>query len=194
MNHFEIEASVIRAKNGNKEELLKVLEQYKPFIFKTAREYNIRNFDMYDLVQIGYISLINAAAKYRVGSNTFSTYAFNTIKNAFRYTARQNLKKEGELSLNANLDSGEENSSEFIDFIESPENIEEEIIQSERLKEVRNLVAKLTPDEMEFVIMIYYSGASIKTYAEKKGLSYQQAIRKKNRILEKLSRDLKKGS
>jgi hypothetical protein len=29
-------------------------------------------------------------------------------------------------------------------------------------------------------------GASIKTYAEKNGLSYQQAVRKKNRILEKL--------
>jgi RNA polymerase sporulation-specific sigma factor len=50
MNHYEIEASVIRAKNGNREESLKVLEQYKPFIFKTARTYNIKNYVLYDLI------------------------------------------------------------------------------------------------------------------------------------------------
>ena len=42
MNHYEIETCVIGAKNGNKDDLLKVLEQYKPFIFKTARTFKIK--------------------------------------------------------------------------------------------------------------------------------------------------------
>lgn len=186
MNHFEIEASVIRAKNGNKEELLKVMEQYKPFIIKTASGYSIKGFDMYDMVQIGYVTLINAVAKYRVGSNTFSTYAFNSIKNAFRYTARQNLKKAGELSLNAPLEGSFEHGTEFIDFLEDPGNLEEEIIKREELLKLRKAVSRLPMDEMELIIMVCYTGASLKTYAEKKGLEYQQAVRKKNRILDKL--------
>lgn len=54
--------------------------------------------------------------------------------------------------------------------------------------EMKRAVAKLPADEMDLVLMVYYSGASIKTYGEKTGLTYQQAIRKKDRILEKLRR------
>jgi RNA polymerase sporulation-specific sigma factor len=188
MNHYEIEASVIRAKNGNREELLKILEQYKPFIFKTARDYNIKGYDTYDLAQIGYVSLINAVAKYRSGSNTFSSYAFNTIKNAFRYAARLNSKFNTELSLNEKVDNDAGMDIEFIDCIDSPENIEEDLIRREKILEVKRAVSKLPENELELVIMVYYSGASLATYAEKKGFSYHQAVRKKKKILEKLSK------
>jgi RNA polymerase sigma factor, sigma-70 family len=190
MNHFEIEACVIRAKNGNKEELLKILEQYKPFIFKTAKGFNINGYDIYDLVQIGYVALINAVAKYRTGSNTFSTYAYNSIKNAFRYTGRTNLKHQGDLSLNAPVNEAENNTTEFIDCIESEDNLEEDIVKLEGTREIRKAVSKLPSDEMELVIMVYYSGCSLKTYAEKTGLSYQQVTRKKKRILKKLECNL----
>jgi DNA-directed RNA polymerase specialized sigma subunit len=59
----EVEACVARAKTGNKEDLLNLFESFKPFIFKTANQYNIHNHDIYDLLQIGYISLINAIRK-----------------------------------------------------------------------------------------------------------------------------------
>jgi RNA polymerase sporulation-specific sigma factor len=193
MNHYEIEACVIRAKNGSKVELLKILEQYKPFIIKTAGSYNIRNYDAYDLLQIGYVTLINAVAKYRTGSNTFSTYAFNSIKNAFKLTARGNNKYVSDLSLNVSVDGGEEAGTEFIDFVQDSEDFEEDIINKEGMLELKSAVAKLPTDEMDFVIMVYYGGASIKTYAEKNGLSYNQAVRKKNRILEKLRKYIKKS-
>jgi len=187
MNHYEIEACVMRAKNGNKEELLKILEQFRPFIFKTARQYNIKNYDMYDLVQIGYVTLINAVAKYRSGSHTFSSYAFNSIQNSFRCTARNNSKYAEELSLNSPINEANDSATEFIDSTESNDNTEEDIINEETIKELRKAVAKLPADEQELIIMVYYSKCSLKTYAEKKGLSYLQAVRKKNRILEKLS-------
>jgi RNA polymerase sporulation-specific sigma factor len=139
MNHYEIEACVTRAKKGNHEELIKTLEQYRPFIIKTAR---------------------------------------------------QNSKADTELSLNTTLNSEEDGGSEFMDFIESPENLEENLLEAFRYRELRKAVSKLPADEMELVIMVYYSGASIKTYAEKKGLSYQQAVRKKNRVLQKSGKQL----
>jgi RNA polymerase sporulation-specific sigma factor len=186
MKHYEIEACVIRAKNGSKEELLKLMEQYKAFIFKSALKYNIRGYDLYDLVQIGYVALINAVAKYREGSNTFSTYALNAIENSLRYTARGASKENGDVSLNTPYNSDEGDNREYIDCIEAPGDLEEEVIQAGRVKELRKAVSKLPSDELEFVLMVYYNGASIKTYAEKKGLSYPQAMRKKVRILKKL--------
>jgi len=185
MNHYEIETCVIRAKNGNKDDLLKVLEQYKPFIFKTARKFKIKNYDIYDLEQIGYIAIINALAKYRTGSCTFSTYVYESIKNAFKYTARQNSKHEREFSLNSAVDP-HSSITEHINYIDSLENIEEDILRSEETSEIRSALSKLPPHELELVLMVYYKGLSLKYYAEKKGMSYYQASKKKDLVLCKL--------
>jgi RNA polymerase sigma factor (sigma-70 family) len=190
VNHSEIETCVIGAKNGNKEDLLKVLNQYKPFIFKTARTFNIKNYDIYDLEQIGYMSIINALSKYRTGSCTFSTYAYVSIKNAFRYTARQNLKHEKELSLNAAVDPFNM-SKEYINCIDSLENLEEDVLNSEEASEMRRAVSKLPAQEMELVLMLYYKGVSLKDYAAKKEIPYHQAFKKKAIVLSKLQNHFK---
>ncbi|MFL0246219.1 sigma-70 family RNA polymerase sigma factor [Candidatus Clostridium stratigraminis] len=186
MNHHEIETCVIKAKTGNTEALLKLMEQYKPFIFKTAKDYNIKGFDVYDLAQLGYITLINCTERYKIGSHTFSSYAFNAIKNAFRYAARQNNKYAEEYSLNAPVQNDDFEGSEYIECIASTVNIEEDLIKLEDNKRLKGAIAALSEAELEFVIMVYFSNITVKTYAEKKGLSYIQAIRFKNKILEKL--------
>ena len=190
MNHYEIETCVIGAKNGNEEDLLKVLKQYKPFIFKTARKYNIKNHDIYDLEQIGYMAVINALAKYRTGSCTFSTYSYECIKNAFRYTARQNSKHKSELSLNSAVDPFGMN-AEYIDCIDSLENLEETILNSEEASEMKKAVSKLPAQEMELIMMVYYRGDTLKDYAEKKGMTYYQASKKKDLVISKLGRNFK---
>ena len=129
MNHHEIEACVIRAKAGNQEDLLKLFDKFKPFIIKTAKQFYIRNHDIYDLLQIAYVAIINALSKYRTGSHTFTCYAFNSIKNAFRMAARKSLKHSEELSLNIQVTADGDASTEFIDCIKDDTNIEEEHIQ-----------------------------------------------------------------
>jgi RNA polymerase sigma factor (sigma-70 family) len=190
VNHQEIEACVLGAKTGNEEDLLKVLKQYKPFIFKTARNFNIRNYDIYDLEQIGYMAIINALSKYRTGSCTFSSYAYESIKNAFRYTARQNSKHQRELSLNCAVDPYG-NTTEYINCIDSLENLEDDILKTEETLEVKRAVSKLPPQEMELIMMVYYKGLSLKGYAEKKGMTYYQASKKKDYVLYKLSNQFK---
>ncbi len=186
MNHHEIEACVIRAKSGNQEDLLKLLEQFKPFIIKTAKQFNIRNHDLYDLLQIGYIAIINALAKYRTGSHTFTCYAMNSIKNAFRMSARKNLRHSEELSLNTQFATNSEAYAEFIDCIKDDTDIEEEVINTDTLKRLRKAVSKLPEDELELIVMVYYNGISLKTYAAKKHISYYLAKKKRREILEKL--------
>ena len=190
MNHYEIESSVIGAKNGNKDDLLKILEQYKPFIFKTAKKFNIKNYDIYDLEQIGYMAIINALAKYRTGSCTFSTYVYESIKNAFKYTARQNSKYEKEFSLNLAVDPYSTN-NEYINSIDSQENLEEDLLRDEEASEVKKAVSKLPPQEQELVLMIYYKGISLKNYAAQKGITYYKASKKKDLVLNKLGNHFK---
>jgi RNA polymerase sigma factor (sigma-70 family) len=187
MNHYEIEACVLGAKEGNTEDMLRLLEQYKNYVFKIALQFKIKNYEVSDLVQIGYVALMNAVTKYKIGSYSFSCYVFKAIKNALRYTARQHLRYDNELSLDAPLDTQDDNSSKFIDFLNSMVNIEDDLLDSEEIIEVRDAISKLEADEMELIITVYYNKCPLKNYAYKKGLTYLQAIRKKKNILEKLS-------
>jgi RNA polymerase sporulation-specific sigma factor len=186
MNYNEVEACVISAKAGSQEHLIKLLEHFKPFILKTAKSFHIRNHDAYDLLQIGYVALINAVGKYRTGSHTFTSYAFNTIKNTFRYTGRKNSRCSQELSLNIQADTEGEAATEFIDCLRADTDVEEEVINSHMQSKLRKAVASLPEDEMELVIFVYYNNISLKTYAAKRDISYYLAKKKKREILEKL--------
>jgi RNA polymerase sporulation-specific sigma factor len=192
MNYHEIEACVTRAKSGNKEELLKILEQYKAYIFKTARTFNIKNHEIYDLVQIGNVALINAIDKYRTGSNSFSTYAYRSIENAFKYTARQNSKYSNDLSLNVAVHPEDKDSVELIDCLAADIDMNSHTIRLSDKEEVKRAVSRLPKDDIELIHLVYYKSVPLKTYAEKKGITYVQALRKRDQILEKLSRYIKK--
>jgi RNA polymerase sigma factor (sigma-70 family) len=187
MNYNEIESCVIRAKKGYQEDMLEILNQFRPFIIKTARQFNIRNFDLYDLIQIANIALINAVARYNLGSHSFVGYALSAIRNELRYTARKNSKFMGNLSLNSHMEFRDNSSDEIMDCIAADVNLEEDMLRSESFSEVRQAISKLAEDELELVEAVYYGGASLKAYAEKKGLVYSQAVTKKNRILKKLN-------
>jgi DNA-directed RNA polymerase specialized sigma subunit len=62
---------------------------------------------------------MNAVSKYKLESHTFSTYAYNSIKNSLNYVARQNKKYINDFSLNTLLSSESNGWLEFIDCLES---------------------------------------------------------------------------
>jgi RNA polymerase sporulation-specific sigma factor len=192
MDHYEMEQCVIEAKKGNHEALLDLMEQFKNFIYKTAHKYNIKNHDFYDLTQIGYITVINCVMKYRTGKNTFAGYLYSSIDNAFKYLYRQQAKINAELSLNEQASFDENEGKEVMETLESLIDIEGDCIHNESIKELRKVISKLHPDELELVIMVYYNRYSLKTYAEKKGIHYQTCVKRRNRILEKIKNHLKK--
>jgi RNA polymerase sporulation-specific sigma factor len=136
------------------------------------------------------MAIINALKKYRTGSCTFSSYAYESIKNAFRYTARQNSKHERVFSLNSAVDPYGSN-SEYIDCIDSLENLEETVLSYEEASEMKKAVTKLPQQEMELVLSVYYKGLSLKDYAERKGITYYQAAKKKDFALHKLGNHFK---
>lgn len=184
MNYSEIELHVSKAKEGNSESLTALLIQFKPYIFKVARTFHIKNYDEYDLVQIGYISLIHAVEKYTEGSNSFSSYVYSAIKNSMKYTARSNKKHLNTLSINASIDG--QSSLDFTEFLESNVDLENDYLEHEKISEFRRLISELEPDEFELIFLVYYNNFSLTDYAAKKKVSYHKIVRKKNAILEKV--------
>ncbi|MVX66955.1 sigma-70 family RNA polymerase sigma factor [Clostridium chromiireducens] len=191
MNYDEIEDHVKLAKTGNSESLTKLLLQFKPFIFKTAKNFNIKNYDEYDLVQIGYIALINAVEKYDTSKHSFSSYAYSTIKNVMKYTARENRKHQNTLSINASIDGNCPN--DFTEFLQSNENLELDYLEHERILNIQRMVSALEPDEFELIFFVYYNNFSLTDYAAKKKISYSKIVRKKNFILDKLGSMLRQN-
>ena len=190
MKHYEMEAAVRRARSGNKEELIKILDSFKSYIYKTASKYSIKNYDMYDLLQVAYVALINAVAKYRVGSNTFTSYAMISIQNAMKLTLRNNGNSSSELSLNAPMTSEDGDSIEFLEMLQNDEDIEEKVIKTLQYGHLRKALAKLPADEQELVIMVYYNRCPLTVYAKKNNISYITALRKRDRILDRLKKSL----
>ncbi len=184
MNYDEIENHVKLAKKGNSESLTKLLIQFKPFIFKTSKDFNIKNYDEYDLVQIGYIALINAVDKYDITKHSFSSYVYSTIKNAMKYTARSNNKHKLNLSINASIDG--QSSLDFTEFLQSNENLENDYLNHEKAIELKKMISDLEPDEFELIFLVYYNNFSLTDYAVKKKMPYSKIVRKKNTILDKI--------
>ncbi|WP_163195550.1 sigma-70 family RNA polymerase sigma factor [Clostridium thermarum] len=187
MDHYEIEAAVIRAKNGDQAELLKLMEHYKPFIIKTARRFYIKNYDLHDLIQIGYIAVMNAVAKYKIGSNTFTKYATKAIKNYIVHTLVNNSKYKDELSLNNSLMQEENVVEEFIDYVEGGEEPEKVLVAKEEMCSLRKAIGDLPEDEKSLIINVYYKRIPLTTYAVKNGLTYKQARRRKDKALRRLN-------
>jgi RNA polymerase sporulation-specific sigma factor len=188
MNYEEIENHVKLAKQGNSESLTKLLIQFKPFIFKTSKDFNIKNYDEYDLVQIGYIALINAVDKYDTSKHSFSSYVYTTIKNVMKYTARSNNKHKLTLSINASIDG--KSSLDFTEFLESNENLENDYLDHEKIVELQKIISDLEPDEFELIFLVYYNNFSLTDYAAKKKLPYSHIVRKKNAVLAKIKSKL----
>ncbi|KRU25950.1 RNA polymerase sigma factor [Clostridium sporogenes] len=191
MNYEQIENQVGLAKKGENEAIITILNTFKPFILKMVKEFNCSSNDFYDLLQICYIALIRAIDKYRLGSNVFKSYAYSVIKNEFRRFTRDNKKHKELKSLN---ETNENTNREAIESVKDSYNLEESFIDQEENEKLKKVLAKLPEDEFELIFLVYYNGLFLKTYAQKKGMTYAMAVYKKNKILEKIKNEYNKIS
>jgi RNA polymerase sigma factor (sigma-70 family) len=191
MEHHEIETWVTQAKKGSQEAITELFKQYKSYIFKSAYQFNIKSFDSNDLAQLGYLTILNAIKNYKPGSNTFSGYVIKAIKNTLFYTYRQNAKFEGILSLNYPLSDGQDSNDEYEACFGTEDNLEERVLNSQELIELKSALAKLPREEISLINTVYYHNDSLSNYARKSGLSYNQAVRKRDRILRNLNNRMK---
>jgi len=175
---------VVKAKSGDTAALLSLFDQYKLFILKTANTIKLKNYDYSDLLQLGYITIINAVVKYKIGKHNFSSYVYSAIKNTMYYTLRENKGSIEEISLNTPINDNAD--LELMDSICGEDNVEDPFFHKENLRTLRSILKELEADELELIIMLYYSNYTLKRYSQIKNINYITCMRKRNKILSKL--------
>ena len=183
LSYKEIENLVGDSKKGNKLSTMELVKHFEPFIFNAVKNVNISGYDTNDLIQVGYSALIVAINRYKVNSNTFCSYAYRAIKNAINYTIRSNVKNNN-LSLNNTID--EEETMSIIDNIQDKANLEDTYLTKLTNKQLSKVLSNLTYEDKELIKEIYFNKTSVRKYAKKHQISYQKALRRKNRILMEL--------
>ncbi|WP_139904805.1 sigma-70 family RNA polymerase sigma factor [Clostridium thermarum] len=189
MDYKEVEKWVIRAKEGSQEDVQKLLNHYKGYIYKTAGEFYLKNYEVEDFMQVGYLAVIKAISKYVPGTNTFCSYVMRVIRNAVLYQVRHRSKEGYEVSLN-NQVRAEEEGLEFIDILPAEKTLEDEVVAAETYENLRAALEELSEAEKDLVYKLYYDKMKLATYARELGITYNAARRKKARVLGKLRREL----
>jgi RNA polymerase sporulation-specific sigma factor len=170
-----MEELVLRAKKGDRDAALQLLEDFTPFIISTARKLYIVNQDLDDLIQTGRLSFLSALEKYDTGREfCFPAYAVNAVRNNFHHMVRKAAEKNFEPS------------SSELEQLASGEDIEEDFIRKEARALLMGHLASLPEEDRELIRWFYFRNGSIGKYAEATGTTYNSVVKRKQRILARL--------
>ena len=99
-----MEKLVEKAKNRESGATEEIIEKFKYLIFKESSRYHVPGYELEDLVQHGYLSVIKAIDMYKLGSNSFNGYCINAIKLNFKALLKGQIKHFREVPNNEMLD------------------------------------------------------------------------------------------
>lgn len=182
------EELVLRGKAGDKEALDELIGKFTGYIIKCANNVYINGYTQEDLLQEGYVSLVKAVDKYDPRRGNFTAYVTFAIKKNFNYKIRGKARENyiGSLDYEINQDT------QLIDMLSTEENIEEDYVKNQVLKEIIQVINTL-PEDLGEIINYYYisNKGSLKEYAEEKNIKYSTLIRRKNLALKIIKDSLK---
>lgn len=172
---------VIRAKNGDKVALEELMNKFKFYIIKCSNNVYINGYEKDDLIQIGYISLINAVKNYELTKGNFTSYVNAAIQYNFNYLIRGKAKENYVQSLNTIISEN----VELGDFIGSEESFEEELMKKDALKLVLKCVDKLPKDLKDIINYCYINNkGSFTKYSIENNMKYSTLMKKKRLALD----------
>lgn len=173
---FIIEELIKKAKEGDKESIISIIEKYKKYVFKKAYNYHVPGYEYEDLVQHGYLSIIKAIHMYKLGSNSYNGYFINAINTNLAALLKGEIKHYREIP-----DENILNKDERYDFT-----IEDEMIAYEEVKELYTALDKLDPEEREIIKRYYINDESFAEIASDMNLGYDRTTYLRRRGLKKI--------
>ena len=184
---------LILAKNGHKDSMEKIINNYYPFIIKETKGIFLDSYVFEDLVQTGIESILKGINKFDLdkGVDKFSPYIFLCIKNNFNYLCRKEIRNNNSLSLNAVI----KDNMESIDFLESNQTLEEIVFQNLKSKELSLALKFLNHEELDLVTFLYLSTPNgkkqlLSQYAKIREKDYYYCTSLKKRTLQKLKNSI----
>ena len=175
-----LESLVEKAKNGDRIALMDIIERYKFLIIRLAVSYHIPSYEIDDLVQQGYLSVIKSVNMYKLGSNTFDGYCIHSIRTNFKALLKGKIKHYREVP---NEDPIGQNVAANYSFT-----LEDEVIAYDEARRLYAALEKLTPIERAVVERFYIIQDSLKEIASEGERSYYDYVQIKNKALEKLKK------
>lgn len=181
------EELIIRAKEGDKIALEELMMKYKGLIIKYGNSVYINGYDKEDLIQIGYMSVMNAVNKYDFQKGNFTAYVSFAIQKNFNYLIRGKARGNYVSSLDYYI----EDEVQLVDIIKSEENIEGEYIKKEIKKIVHQCINEL-PVELRDIIDYHYikNEGTLKKYSEERNINYRIVIKRKGQAIKLLEKAL----
>lgn len=179
---INLEELALCAQNGDKTSLETLISYFKPYIIKQAHFTYVKGYDMEDLIQIGYVSLLKAIRMYKPYNKNFNYYALASIKRNFYYLIRQEARHNAEYSMEFETGDG----LTLGDGIEDKFNLEEDYIKKETRQQLKERLKLLNKDEKELINWIYFQKKSLKEYAKVNSITYNQGRYRMKRTLNKL--------
>ena len=148
-----MEKLVEKAKNKENGVTEEIIEKFKYLIFKEASRYHIPGYELEDLVQHGYLSVIKSIAMYKLGSNSFNGYCINAIRMNYKALLKGEIKHFREVPNNDMLDFDNAGNYEFT--------LEDEVIAYEEVKKLYVSLETLEPFERRILERYYILGHSL---------------------------------
>lgn len=185
----KIEKLVREAQVGDKNAMEELMKAFENYIYKSAMNVYVSGYDREDLMQLGFMTVMNAVEKYDVSRSNFINYITLAITNNFRCLIRNKAKENATLSLDVDLGEG----FSIIDTLQDEGvNIEEDYANEELGRVIREAIEGLPFKLQEIIIYVYIEEkGSFKEYANEYGVNYNTVIKRKNLAFEKLKRALK---
>lgn len=174
-----------KAKAGDDEAKLFIINKYKKLILKYSNSYHLKNYDVDDLIQIGNLAVLNSINKYNSskGSRCIDSYMINSIKNAYGTLARNNIKYSNESSLNI-LVKNDDYISEIVDLIKDNTDIINDLVDKSSLSLLNTSLNSLSNDEKTLIKEVYLTKkGNLLKYCKANNLPYTTTRTKLKSIL-----------
>lgn len=167
------------AKNGDRDGEEELIERYTSLVRMIARPLFLTGGDSEDLIQEGMLGLLSAVRSFDPEGASFRTYAEHCIRNRMLSAIKKaETLKNRPLNDSVPIDSAEN--------LASDGDIEEYLIQRERLSETESAAEGLSQFERE-VLSLYLGGMSYAGIAEETSRSVKSIDNAVQRIRRKLA-------
>src|SRR4051794_21062828 len=156
------------------------------------KRYFVGDMERDDLVSWGMIGLLQAARAWDPErSRSFSTLACKAIERMIIRGVSREWKPEqaaATLSLDGLVfgDDAEGREARFIDQVQSEEDVEQELLDSETGIAVRSALEQLQPEQRRLIERHYYEGIPVRELAQELGLTRQGVYVRQRHILRQL--------
>lgn len=170
-----VESLAIKGKSGDMKSKEELIKEFTPFIKKLSKNTFIKGYDRYDIENECYSYLLRALEKYDISRHKFVAYCTNTIKNNINYLIKKSITNSSENVL-------------LIDDIScaDEENIDDNLLKDDEIKEIKKCIDNLTETEYELYKFIFIDNKKLKEYAYLNNILYHTAYSRKKAILNKI--------